>query len=351
MYLLLGLWWIAQAPPPLPPVDPADEVQKVLKQVKQDAQRRETVDRAAALELLEKAERAKREGKRDLARTLARQAQEHFPESLIIANWLTQFEAETLPAAREQRVNQRLALASLNEANAHIERLLEGNQRELAQQWIDTVLAASGRFQPSEELSLMLARTRQLQQRLEAGAAPAPAEPAPPPPPAAKVLLTKKMDANWVQMPAVEALQQIADATGVTFTIDPDLSRIRILESQPLTVNVRDFPAERLLRVLTETTLTEAVLLDQGQVVITTKAKALALAVQQRREGAVTPRAGAAPNRVAPPEPVRAEKPKAAPTLPHLQSPQAFVRHLDELLSAPVAAPPEPPKERLLPPE
>jgi phytoene dehydrogenase-like protein len=349
MSLLLGMLWLAQAPPP--PADPTDEVQKVLNQVKQEALRRETVDRAAALDLLEKAERAKREGKREQARTLARQAQEFFPESLIIANWLTQFEAEAQPAPLQQRVHQRLALASINEANAHIESLLENNQRELAQQWIDTILAAAGRFQPSEELSLILARTRQLQQRLQAGAAPAPAEPAPPPPPAAKVLLTKKMDANWVQLPAVEALQQIADATGVTFTVDPDVSRIRILESTPLTVTVRDFPAERLLRVLTETTLTEAVLLDQGQVVITTKPKALALAVQQRREGAAAPRGGAVTSRILPAEQVRGEKAKAPPTPPHLQSPQAFVRHLDELLTAPAAIPPEPAKDRILPPE
>ncbi|HMP03471.1 MAG TPA: hypothetical protein PKC45_13325 [Gemmatales bacterium] len=337
----------AQEPPP-PAVKPGsdeDEVRRIVRQVKEQAEQTTQADRAAAMDLLEKAERARRDGKKDQARTLGRQAQSKFPESLVISHWLAQLEAEGNDGGREQRVNQRLALTSLNEANALVERLLAEGQGTEARTWLDTVFTAANRFPPSDDLAFILGRTRQLQQRLATLSTADPIEPPPPPPAPAKELLARKMDVNWVQLPAFDALQEIANATGVTFTVDPDVARMRILENQPLSVQVGEFPAERLLRVITETTLTEALLLDQGQVVITTKAKALALSVQQRQP--TGPLRASPPSATAPAR-VRVEKSRAEATPTYLRSPAEFLKHLDELLELPAVPPP--PRQRELPP-
>jgi hypothetical protein len=352
--------------PATPPPSATDDVSRIVQQVRQEARQRELADRAAALEFLEKAEQARREGQLARAQTLARQAQALFPESLVIARWLTDFEAQGRPASRDQRLNWRLAMATLHEANDLIEKLISKRQHASARAWLDAVSAAAARFPPSPELEAALSQVRKLQQRLDFGTATPEAAESRQLMPPARELLNKKMDVQWIQTPALDALQQIADATGVTFTIDPDLARRRILEQQPLTVSIRDFPAERLLRVVAEVTLTEAVLLDQGQVLITTKPKALAMALQPRRDLPIAPRAGlvagaerSTPSQIAPRAAEREQSPpaeqkrddqvKVEAQVSYLKSPDAFLRYINDLLAAPAAEPASKPQE--LPPE
>lgn len=369
--LLIGLWLgpqqaLTPSQPAPPPPASADDVSKIVQQVRQEARQREVADRAAALELLEKAEQARRVGQRARAQSLARQAQALFPESLVIARWLSDLETQEYPASRDQRLNRRLAQATLHEANDLIEKLLSKRQHTSARAWLDAVYSVAARFPPSPELEAALARSRQLEQRLDADTATLDAAQNPPAVPPARELLAKKMDVQWVQIPALDALQQIADATGVTFTIDPEVARLRILEQQPLTVSIRDFPGERLLRVVSEATLTEAVLLDQGQVLITTKPKALAMAVHARRELPLTPRADlpsgparSTPTQVVPraagreqsatAERKREDQLKTSTQVPYLQSPEAFIRYINDLLAAAASEPTSKPQE--LPPE
>lgn len=368
---LMGLWFAPQqvptpSQPAAPPPVATDEVSKIVQQIRQEARQRELADRAAALELLEKAEQARREGLRTRAQTLARQAQALFPESLVIARWLADFESQEKQFNRDHQLNWRLAIASLHEANDLIEKLLIKRQHASARAWLDAVYSAAARFPPGAELGSALARARQLQHRLDAGTATTEAAENTPAAPPARELLAKKMDVQWVQTSALDALQQIADATGVTFTIDPEVARLRVLEQQPLTVSIRGFPAERLLRVVTEVTITEAVLLDQGQALITTKPKALTMALQAQRDLPLASRSNSAagtarstPTQIAPraaerdqattTERKKEDQSKKETQISYLQSPEAFIRYINDLLAVPGPEPASKPQD--LPPE
>ena len=346
---LLVLAAAAPAAGQAPPDDPNKPIQDILTGIRQRADEQKHADQRRALLLLQQAQTARKAGRLSEAVTLIRKAQELFPESEEIKQAHRRLLAEQR-SQREAAINLAVAQERLSEALRHAEALARAGRRAEARELTEAVLIATGRFPAGVDLT----EARQSAEKVfaEVTDAPADVQPLPVAPreadlslPALKQALARPMTVDWRNESLVTILQEVSRHTGVKVVIDPALERVRGPLARRLDLRLTRVSAERVLQLATEQTGTDYVLVE-GQVVITTKDKAVQFTVA-RNQG--LPEAGSL-HRLLHPELYRLTPPRDLPVLPpappplldirppppkvpdYLQSGRAFLDHIDELL-------------------
>jgi hypothetical protein len=216
----------------------------------------------------------------------------------------------------------------------------------------EAVRDAAGKFPQGVDLSQHLQAAEKLLRELPAAEATTPREQLPPPEPAAREVprtpsgvrqaLAKKLDMEWRDAPLAQVLQDLAKETGLNIAIDPDLQAGRVFETRRVYMQAHGSSAERVLRTVTDLTLSAYVLAD-GEVQILPKHKAALYTVARSREvpelglRSAIDRPLPPARRVAPLLPGEIEKlPPAAPSqsLDYLQSGKALRAEIERLLKS-----------------
>ncbi len=350
---------------PLPATE-EERFRDLLRELRQKAEATKTSERQQALDLFKQAEQAGKAGRWSDAQSLARQAEQIDPDLPGLRLFQKHIDQQ-LKTPAPLKTDLQMARLCLMEAVVHLQSLVQERRYAEAQRWSEMVRGTVHRFPKDYDLSAVLERMeeviREFQQRLD--------QPPPPPIPASsktklpapesdsttwKKRLSKPMNIEWDQVTIREALQQIADATGVTFTIDEPRVSVRQLDQRTISLH-QQTSANLALETILQSMALEFVPLSQNQLLLTTKAQALARAVRpeslqsnvtlQPSTQAKDPRSEPPPRTESPaPSGNVGQKPPA-----YLQSPEAFRRHMDALLGPELTQPPPPPPTVLPPPK
>lgn len=281
-----------------PPADPNRPVLDVLRAVRERAEEQKRADQRRALLLVQQARTAQQAGRLAEAVELARKAQQLFPESAEIKQFYRNLLAAQR-ARREQADQLTLAQDRLKEALQHAEQLTEEGRYAEAQDLAEALREATKRFPAQIDVTAERQAVEKLLANLPAKTPagsedrpasdpeaverlPPPVEIRPDPDAALRRGLNKSLHIDWQNKPLGTALQEIARASGIPIKIDPALERLRIPTTRKLDLQVDAISAWQLIKLVTELTGTDYIL-AQGQVVITTKAKALEYTVARAR--------------------------------------------------------------------
>ena len=359
---MLGWLWLAagcQGPPPK-----SDEVlfRELLRELQQKAEAVKLEDRQRALDLFKKAEQAGKAHRWSEAEALARQAEQLEPDLPGLKPFQQQV-VKQLQSGLVPKADWQLARMHLLEAVDHMQWLVQDRRFAEAQRWSETIRDLVQRFPKDYDMSTVVSRIEEVLGELRLQLNQPPPEPVPvasrrvPEPRRDKPLSWKQklamiISVDWQQATAKVALQTLADATGLTFTLDEARVPARLLE-QPIISLQSQCTALRALEMILETLTLEFVPIDAEHLLITTKAQALARAV---RPDSLNSKTSLRPSTKAkdvstmtdkgPVHPVVGEKPKPPA---YLVSPEAFRNYFDALLGPGERHPP-PPKETVLPP-
>lgn len=349
-----------------------DPVQSILNGLQQRAEKQRLSDQRDAVILLRNAQEAYKAGELSEAVRLARQAERLFPESQEIRSFLRTVRREQ-DEQRTRSVVLSVVARRIEEALERIEVLRQTGQNELAEELADVVRETLAELPESSQLT----EARRLARRLlgVGGAGEVPQEPGkaqepiekdedipppvrvdPPPPtdsresaqlkPKApesvqpptrwtdadiRKALKQRVSIHWVQLPLPAALQELSRAGGVPIVLDSSLVRAGFAPTVLVNLYAPETTIERVLQTLGELT-GGAYILSGGQVIFTTKRRALEFAVagQLGTVEAVPPSASPASGRHE--SSLRAPS-RSEPAVPeYLRSAKAFRDHIRELL-------------------
>lgn len=334
----------AKEPPPTP-----EQVRTILNRIRESAQEETIAQQRLGLELFDEAQALARDGNRASAIRLAKRAAQMLPRNRVILNAIAEWEAND----RDLPLRQKMVIECLKRGLEHASVLAGQNRAAEALAFLDVIFAVEPKMPKRLDVANTVEQAEQLARSLrEAPPPPEPAAAAPlklPTEPSQK-LLARRCNVAWQARRLDEALAELAQVVEIVINIDPQLVAAGTFQQQAITFVGEDVPARTLLRMITEMTGTEAMLLDRGQVFITTKANALAAVIERKQAAARTAgKPAPLPEKKASESPMPPEPPPAAPEpqvpLPSfLDNPAAFRLHLTTLLK------PEPPKEPAPPP-
>ncbi len=289
--------------------DSRQALNDVLERVKQRAEQQRTTDRQQAMQLLEQARTARTAGRDTEAMRLAEKAEALFSESPAIQQLLQDLRGAER-AARELHLNVNLARYRLQEAIEYADQSLRERKFALARDLAEAVRDSAGKFPQGVDVTKQIeAAERILREAPVAepvapavppaagekpmGESPPPREVLPPPEPVppdplkspseVRQMLAKRIHLEWRDAPLAQVLQDLANETGVRIEVDPDLLRSHVLDTRRVYLNSHGAAADRILRTVTDLTLSAYVLAD-GQVQILPKHKALSYTVARSRE-------------------------------------------------------------------
>lgn len=358
--ILLGWlpWGQAQEP-----AKPNDDIKRILGGLKQQAEEQRKDDRRRALLLVQQAQTAERGGQLADAAGLAQKAERLFPESDEIRQY-QKYLAQQQRLGRERAINQAVAQRRIEEALDRVDELLRGSQvtqaqKEQARDLADAVREALSQLASNAEVEklrkavervLRDLKPREPEPMLEELPAPQRTDPAsgppaaqtgaPTPPPVAPPQLTndslrralmQRVSLSWHSQPLDAALAELSQLAGVPIGLDPSLAPPGPAPQVRLNLRVHQATIERLLRLLGEMT-GGAYMLADGQVVFTTKARALEFAISNKYGMPLI----VAPEPLFPPPRSLSNKLQVLPPpakLPeYLESGKAFREHMKELL-------------------
>lgn len=358
----------AQPRPEGDQAEPKDPVQSILNGLQQRAEKQRQSDQRDAVILVRNAQEAHKAGDLSEAVRLARQAERLFPESQEIRGFLR----TVLREQHEQRTRSVMlgvVARRIEEALERIEVLRQGRQNDLAEELADVVRETLAELPESPQLAearklarLVLGVAKAGESPPDSGKVQEPIEkdediPPPvridPPPPTdsresgqlkpkasesvrppirwtdaeIRKALKQRVSIHWVQLPLPAALQELSRAGGVPIMLDPSLVRAGFAPTVLLNLQAPETTIEQVLRTVGELT-GGAYILSGGQVIFTTKRRALEFAItgQFGTAEAVSPTGGRHESSLR--APLRSDS--TGPE--YLRSAKAFRDHIRELL-------------------
>jgi hypothetical protein len=343
--LVLGVLSSGQAQPPK--ADPNQELHRILGELKDQAEAQKKEDRRRALLLIQQAQTAEQAGQLADALNLAQKAERLFGESNDIKQY-TKYLAQQQKGQRDLAIRQAVVQRRLEEALDRVDELLRTAQPHQARDLLEAVregltLLPAGveidKLRKAAEKMLRDLKPREPEPDLEVLPAPMRTDPpaAQPVVPAIVVndglkrALMQRVSVNWKDHSLSIALLELGHLGNVPILLDPILEAPSPAPQVRLNLRIYQGSIDRILRLLAEMTGGGYILVD-GQVVFTTKAKALEFALTGKYGnteivapgGALRPVIGVLPKPASPPP---------APKLPdYLQSGKALREHLREVL-------------------
>src|SRR5262245_31161443 len=276
---------LVQSAPSVAAQDANRPINDILDGIKKRAADAKRDDQRRALQMLQRAEHARQMGRIAEAEEFARKAQHLFPESPDIRRALAGYQAE-LRSARERADSVTQARTALEEAIEYAAALIREDRLPEARELLGSVRQLAASFPAATDLTDLKgsadALLRELERRSAGAAELVPTPPAllaePMTPSEMRLLLARRLTVEWRDEPLSTVFPIIQTETGLAVRVDPYFERLGVFDLERMDLRISNVPLDRLLRMVADMAGASYVLMD-GEIYLTTKANALALAV------------------------------------------------------------------------